>query len=56
MASYALVRDGRIVNLIEWDGVQPYAPPSDTTLVPIEAVRDATAIAGGVFLPDAEPA
>ena len=52
MASYAVVRDNRIVNMIEWDGAQAYAPPAGTILIPAEAARDEDAITGGTFLPD----
>lgn len=28
---YALIKDDVIVNLVEWDGVQPYEPDGDLT-------------------------
>lgn len=39
---YALVRDGEIINMISWDGVTPYTPPSGCTLVKAELKPDKT--------------
>ena len=32
---YAVVADGTVVNVIVWDGVQPYDPGEGLTLVPL---------------------
>ncbi|MFL9904285.1 hypothetical protein PQR71_40210 [Paraburkholderia fungorum] len=33
--NYALVNNGTVVNVIEWDGASPYMPPSGDTVVPL---------------------
>jgi hypothetical protein len=33
MARYALVRDGMVENVISWDGISPWEPPSGFELV-----------------------
>lgn len=30
---YAVVKDGIVINLIEWDGQAPYIPPEGSTLL-----------------------
>lgn len=32
---YALVKDGKVANVILWDGSQPFNPPDGSTPVPI---------------------
>lgn len=32
--TYAMVKDGVIVNVIDWDGVTPYTPPEGCVLYP----------------------
>lgn len=46
MAKYAIVRDGVVLNVTEWDGETPWSPPEGT-----EAVLDAeeTAERGGTW-------
>lgn len=34
--TYALVKDGKTVNVIAWDGEAPYTPPDGCDVVPIE--------------------
>lgn len=34
--TYAIVKDGKTINLIAWDGVSPYTPPNGGELVPAE--------------------
>ena len=33
---YALVKDGKTINVIAWDGVSPYTPPAGCVVVPAE--------------------
>lgn len=33
---YALVKDGKTINYIAWDGVTPYAPPDGCECVPAD--------------------
>jgi len=42
MANYAMIEKGSVVNIIVWDGVTPYNPGSQFTLVavPDEAFVD----------------
>jgi hypothetical protein len=35
MSQYALIEANALVNVIEWDGVAPYAPPAGATLTPL---------------------
>jgi hypothetical protein len=37
VTGYAVIDDGTslVVNVIVWDGVQPYTPPEGNTLVPL---------------------
>ena len=37
---YAVVSDGKVVNVIVWDGVQPYDPGEGVTLVPLTFEED----------------
>lgn len=34
--NYAMVKDGVVVNVIDWDGVTPYMPPEGCALYPWE--------------------
>jgi hypothetical protein len=34
MSVYAMVQSGIVVNVIEWNGVEPYTPPEDCKLYP----------------------
>ena len=40
LADYAVVADGKVVNVIVWDGVQPYDPGEGVTLVPLPFEED----------------
>lgn len=31
---YALIKNSKVVNIIRWDGVEPYTPPADCSTVP----------------------
>jgi hypothetical protein len=33
MAQHMLIKDGVIVNVVEWDGVVPWSPPGSETVV-----------------------
>ena len=37
---YAVVADGKVVNVIVWDGVQPFDPGAGVTLVPLPFVEE----------------
>lgn len=43
---YAIIRDGRVINTVRWDGVSPYSPPEGCTLVLDE---EGKASKGGTF-------
>jgi hypothetical protein len=40
MSVYAVVQSGIVVNVIEWDGVDPYTPPEDCELYPWDGSVD----------------
>ena len=40
VSRYATVANGECVNVIVWDGVQPYDPGEGLTLVPLPFVED----------------
>lgn len=40
MSVYAMVQSGVVVNVIEWDGVDPYTPPESCELYPWEGPVD----------------
>lgn len=56
MAGYALIRDERVVNIVEWDGVEPFDPGPGGTLVPVAEARADPDVTGGAFLPEADAA
>ncbi len=33
MAKYAVVKEGKVVNTIEWDGITNWSPPQGTILI-----------------------
>jgi hypothetical protein len=35
MSVYAHVKNGIVVNVSVWDGIEPYIPPNGETMVPI---------------------
>lgn len=35
MSRYAVVKDGQVVNAVEWDGETGWSPPSGTETVPV---------------------
>ena len=37
---YAHVKDGQVVNVSVWDGVQPYQPADGVTMVPLPFTTD----------------
>lgn len=42
MARYALINNGTVQNVIEWDGSNSWSPPNGRTAEPIDGVFDAT--------------
>ena len=40
LADYAVVADGKVVNVIVWDGVSSYDPGEGLTLVPLPFEED----------------
>lgn len=33
MARYVIIKTGKVVNVVDWDGVTPWSPPSDGSTV-----------------------
>lgn len=55
-SNYALVNNGTVVNVIEWDGVSPYSPPSGSTVVPVSGnVGIGWSYTNGTFTAPAAP-
>lgn len=52
MSTYAVVQNGVVTNLVEWDGASDWAPPNGATLVQVHPGQDVTVgstYSGGVF-------
>ena len=50
---YALIKDGKVENVIEWDGVSEYQPPDGYTMLPADQV---VSVGLTVLLPGEIPA
>ena len=56
--TYAIVQNGVVVNTVEWDGVTPWTPPLDTSIVEIPNgayVGIGSTYADGQFGPPPQP-
>ena len=51
---YAIVRDGKVENVVVWDGQRDWSPPEGTTLVKLDAVAKGARRAGKGYTYDAQ--
>lgn len=51
MAKYAIVKDGQVINSVEWDGVSDWTPPKGTELIQEDIASIGYTYDGKKFVP-----